>query len=118
DEGIPLGALKLPRNTDLARFEILLFQARLCQSANLPLPVPLKVDRVPGGARLGFVTIGSNGQPEVDVYIDCLVFPGTDNYGPEFRAIRNGPQKAQIPPAEARIMRSLLEALKKCVEIT
>lgn len=75
-----------------------------------------QVDKIPGGARLGFITVG-DGQTEVLVYIDCLVFPGTDNSAPIFRAIRNGPMKDQPPPGEPRIMRSLLDALKKCVEI-
>ncbi|KAL0338661.1 UNVERIFIED_CONTAM: Sorting nexin 1 [Sesamum angustifolium] len=88
----------------------------LCQGANLPLPVPLKVDKIPGGARLGFITVG-DGETEVLVYIDCLVFPATDTSVPMFRAIRNGPMKDQPPPGEPRIMRSLLDALKKCVEI-
>ncbi|KAI3471793.1 hypothetical protein Pfo_028446 [Paulownia fortunei] len=115
---VSLGTMKLPLDTDVARFETLLFQwgNSLCQGANLPLPVPLKVDKIPGGARLGFITVG-DGQTEVLVYIDCLVFPGTDNSAPLFRAIRNGPLKDQPPPGEPRIMRSLLDALKKCVEI-
>ncbi|KAL7137336.1 hypothetical protein ABFS83_10G084200 [Erythranthe nasuta] len=118
DDGVSLGTMKLPSNTDVARFETLLFQwgNSLCQGANLPLPLPLKVDKIPGGARLGFITIG-DGETEVVVYIDCLVFPGTDNSAPVFRAIRNGPKKDQPPPGEPRIMRSLLDALKKCVEI-
>ncbi|XP_057777966.1 uncharacterized protein LOC130996682 [Salvia miltiorrhiza] len=118
EEGVSLGTMKLPSDTDVARFETLLFQwgNSLCQGANLPLPLPLKVDKIPGGARLGFITIG-DGETEVPVYIDCLVFPGTDSSAPVFRAIRNGPKKDQPPPGEPRIMRSMLEALKKCVEI-
>ncbi|XP_010520700.1 PREDICTED: uncharacterized protein LOC104799754 isoform X3 [Tarenaya hassleriana] len=44
EEGVSLGTMKLPLDTDLARFETLLFQwaNSLCQGANLPLPVPLK----------------------------------------------------------------------------
>lgn len=76
----------------------------------------MQVDKIPGGARLGFITIG-DGKTEVLVYIDCLVFPATADSGPVFRAIRNGPLKDQSPPGEPRIMRSLLEALKKSVEI-
>ncbi|GER41877.1 myb domain protein 3r-3 [Striga asiatica] len=118
EDGVSLGTMKLPPDTDVTRFETLLFQwgNSLCQGANLPLPVPLKVDKIPGGARLGFITIG-NGETEVLVYIDCVVFPGSENSGPMFRAIRNGPKKAQPPPGEPRIMRSLLDALRKCVEI-
>ncbi|KAL2508816.1 hypothetical protein Fot_32463 [Forsythia ovata] len=118
EDGVSLGTMKLPANTDLSRFETLLFQwaNSLCQGANLPMPVPLKVDKIPGGARLGFITIG-DGETEVLVYIDCLVFPASDSSGPLFRAIRNGPMKNQPPPGEPRIMRGLLDALKKSVEI-
>ncbi|XP_017977262.1 PREDICTED: uncharacterized protein LOC18598288 isoform X2 [Theobroma cacao] len=100
EDGISLGTMKLPSNTDLQRFETLLFQ----------------IDKIPGGARLGFITIG-DGKTDVLVYIDCLVFPATDGSGPMFRAIRNGPLKDQSPPGEPRIMRSLLQALQKSVEI-
>ena len=74
------------------------------------------MDKIAGGARLGFITIG-DGETEVLVYIDCLVFPATESSGPIFRAIRNGPLKDQPPPGEPRIMRSLLQALQKSVEI-
>ncbi|TYI10823.1 hypothetical protein ES332_A09G167900v1 [Gossypium tomentosum] len=118
ENGVSLGTMKLPSNTDIQRFETLLFQwaNSLCQGANLPLPVPLKIDKIAGGARLGFITVG-DGKTEVLVYIDCLVFPATDNSGPIFRAIRNGTLKDQSPPGEPRIMRSLLQALQKSVEI-
>lgn len=76
----------------------------------------VQVDKIPGGARLGFITIG-DGKTEVLVYIDCLVFPPTDGSVPIFRATRNGQLKDQPPPGEPRIMRSLLAALKKSVEI-
>ncbi|KAI3867911.1 hypothetical protein MKX03_011610 [Papaver bracteatum] len=118
-EGVSLGTMKLPANIDIPRFESLLFQwaNSLCQGSNLPLPYPLKVDKITGGARLGFITIGNDGNTEVYVYIDCLVIPSTDGTGPVFQATRNGGAKDQTPPGEPRIMRSLLEALKKCVEI-
>ncbi|KAK4749915.1 hypothetical protein SAY87_027364 [Trapa incisa] len=169
DDGVSLGTMKLPPDTDLPRFETLLFQwaNSLCQGANLPLPVPLKVsaflmtllygqkcnfcssvshginevlkfdgsspaaglviayflfvtiqqvDKIPGGARLGFITI-EDGKTEVLVYIDCQVFPPTDGANPMFRAMRNGPSKDQPPPGEPRIMRSLLGALQKSVAI-
>ncbi|XP_031252102.1 uncharacterized protein LOC116109991 [Pistacia vera] len=118
EDGVSLGTMKLPLDTDLQRFDSLLFQwaNSLCQGANLPLPVPLKVDKIPGGARLGFITIG-DGETEVLVYIDCLVFPATSSSGPIFRAIRSGPLKDKPPPGEPRIMRSLLQALQKSVEI-
>ncbi|XP_072965215.1 uncharacterized protein [Typha angustifolia] len=118
DGGISLGSVKLPGNTDIALFETLLFQwaNSLCQGANLPLPVPLKVDKVQGGVRLGFIEI-DDGKTEVLVYIDCVVFPATDSSGPLFQAIRNGTMKDKVPPGEPRIMRSLLQALQKAVEI-
>ncbi|XP_054820416.1 uncharacterized protein LOC129319381 isoform X2 [Prosopis cineraria] len=100
DDGVSLGTMVLPMDTDLKRFESLLFQ----------------VDKIPGGARLGFITV-ADGKTEVLVYIDCLVFPATDNSAPMFRAIRNGLLKGKDPPGEPRIMRSLLQALKKSVEI-
>ncbi|CAA6660646.1 unnamed protein product [Spirodela intermedia] len=115
DDGVSLGTMKLPPNTDLTRFETLLFQP--LQGATQPLPVPLKVDRVRGGARLGFVKMG-DGEVEVPVYIDCFVVPASGGAaGPMFRAVRNGPQKDEVAPGEQRIMRSLLEALQKSVQI-
>ncbi|XP_020704739.1 uncharacterized protein LOC110115739 isoform X3 [Dendrobium catenatum] len=47
DDGISLGTMKLPTDTDITLFETLLFQwaNSLCQGANLPLPVPLKEER-------------------------------------------------------------------------
>ncbi|EAY76578.1 hypothetical protein OsI_04525 [Oryza sativa Indica Group] len=117
DDGVSLGTVKLPANIDIARFETLLFQwgNSLCQGATLPLPVPLRVDKVEGGVRLGFMAV-DDGVTQVLVYIDCLVSPATAASGPVFRAIRNGPMKDQEPPGEPRIMRSLLEALQKCIQ--
>ncbi|XP_006646498.1 uncharacterized protein LOC102721231 [Oryza brachyantha] len=118
DDGVSLGTVKLPANIDIARFETLLFQwaNSLCQGANLPLPVPLRVDKVEGGVRLGFMAV-EDGATQVLVYIDCLVSPATAASGPVFRAIRNGPMKDQEPPGEPRIMRSLLQALQKSIQI-
>jgi len=76
----------------------------------------IQVDKIAGGARLGFITI-ENGKTEVLVYIDCLVSPSNQNSAPMFRAIRNGPLKDKVPPGEPRIMRSLLQALQKSIEI-
>ncbi|XP_058079888.1 uncharacterized protein LOC131228074 [Magnolia sinica] len=117
-EGVSLGTMKLPPDTDVGRFETLLFQwaNSLCQGANLPLPVPLKVDKIKGGVRLGFIKV-EDGMTEVCVYIDCLVFAETKESGPFFQAVRNGPLKDQPPPGEPRIMRSLLQALKMSAEI-
>ncbi|KAM0947460.1 hypothetical protein DsansV1_C08g0086511 [Dioscorea sansibarensis] len=118
EDGVSLGTMILPPDVDIARFETLLFQwaNSLSQGANLPLPVPLKVDRIEGGARLGFTDV-DDGKTEVRVYIDCLVFAATESSAPLFRAIRNGPFKNRAPPGEPRIMRSLLQALQKSVEI-
>ncbi|KAK1309668.1 hypothetical protein QJS10_CPA08g01441 [Acorus calamus] len=117
-DGVSLGTMRLPANIDVDRFELLLFQwaNSLCQGANLPLPTPLKVDRVKGGARLGFTTVGDD-KADVSVYIDCLVFPATGDSDPMFRAIRNGSLKDNPPPGEPRIMRSLLQALQKSIQI-
>ncbi|KAJ0088492.1 hypothetical protein Patl1_32628 [Pistacia atlantica] len=87
----------------------------LCQGANLPLPVPLKIKYLVEHD-WDLLTIG-DGETEVLVYIDCLVFPATSSSGPIFRAIRSGPLKDKPPPGEPRIMRSLLQALQKSVEI-
>ncbi|KAJ1286336.1 hypothetical protein BS78_03G345500 [Paspalum vaginatum] len=118
EDGVSLGTVKLPGNIDIGRFESLLFQwgNSLCQGANLPLPVPLKVDKVEGGIRLGFVAV-EDGATQTLVYIDCLVSPAPDGSGPVFRAIRNGPMKDKEPPGEPRIMRSLLQALEKSIQI-
>ncbi|XP_071690044.1 uncharacterized protein [Rutidosis leptorrhynchoides] len=119
EEGVSLGTMKLPMNTDLNRFESLLFQwaNSMSQGAQLPLPMPLKVDKIQGGVRLGFITIG-DGVTEVPVYIDCLVFPAdASSSTPFFRAVRDGPMKDRSPPGEPRIMKSLLAALKKSVEL-
>ncbi|VVA94685.1 unnamed protein product [Arabis nemorensis] len=120
DDGVSLGTMKLPLDTDVARFETLLFQwaNSLCQGANIPLPVPLKVDRISGGARLGFIVMEDEGKTDVPVYIDCLVYQTTESgSGPVFIATRNGRKKDKAPPGEERIMRSLLGALKRAVEI-
>ncbi|KAL6840100.1 hypothetical protein ACP4OV_029910 [Aristida adscensionis] len=118
DDGVTLGTVKLPGNIDIPRFETLLFQwgNSLCQGANLPLPVPLKVDKVEGGIRLAFIEI-DDGATQTLVYIDCLVSPATASSGPVFQAIRNGPMKDKEPPGEPRIMRSLLQALQKSIQI-
>ncbi|KAL3327506.1 hypothetical protein AABB24_035271 [Solanum stoloniferum] len=118
DDGVSLGTMKLPKDIDLARFEALLFQwaNSLCQGAMLPLPMPLKVDKIPRGARVCFISV-DDAQTEVLAYIDCMVFPATETSPPIFRAIRNGPSRDKAPPGEPRIMRSLLGALQKSVEI-
>ncbi|KEH42000.1 hypothetical protein MtrunA17_Chr1g0178341 [Medicago truncatula] len=116
DDGVSLGTMKLPVNIDLQRFDSLLFQwaNSLCQGASLPLSTPLKVDKIPGGARLGFIDIG---ETEVLVYIDCLVFKPNESSPPVFQATRHGRMKDKVPQGEPRIMRSLMEALQKSVQI-
>ncbi|KAK3162551.1 hypothetical protein QOZ80_1BG0090850 [Eleusine coracana subsp. coracana] len=118
DDGVSLGTVKLPGNIDVPRFETLLFQwgNSLCQGANLPLPVPLKVDKIEGGIRLGFIAI-EDGATQTLVYIDCVIFQAPDGSGPVFQATRNGPMKDKEPPGEPRIMRSLLVALEKSIQI-
>ena len=63
-----------------------------------------------------FIVIG-DGETEVLAYIDCLVFPPDGGSGPIFRAVRNGRLKDQALPGEPRIMRSLMQALQKSVQI-
>ncbi|CAD6229003.1 unnamed protein product [Miscanthus lutarioriparius] len=107
DDGVSLGTVKLPGNIDIARFESLLFQEKfVCSQA----------DKVEGGIRLGFIAV-EDGSTQTLVYIDCLVSPAPDGSGLVFQAIRNGPMKDKQPPGEPRIMRSLLEALQKCIQI-
>ncbi|XP_074311817.1 uncharacterized protein LOC141647503 [Silene latifolia] len=119
DEGVSLGTMKLPADTDLPRFETLLFQwaNSLCQGAQLPLPMPLKVDKIEGGVNIGFVEI-DDGKTDVPVYIKCVVIPGSNaSEGPKFIATRKGALRNKVPPGEPRIMKSLLAALQKSVEI-
>ncbi|KAH9617410.1 hypothetical protein KSS87_001861 [Heliosperma pusillum] len=119
DEGVSLGTMKLPLDTDVPRFETLLFQwaNSLCQGAQLPLPMPLKVDKIEGGVNIGFVEI-DDGKTEVSVYINCLVVPGSNaSESPKFIATRKGALRNKVPPGEPRIMKSLLAALQKSVEI-
>lgn len=76
----------------------------------------LQIDKIAGGVRLGFSVIEDE-ITDVPVHIDCLVYPPTDGVIPVYRAVRNGPKKDQTAPGEQRIMKSLLAALKKSVEI-
>lgn len=82
------------------------------------------MDRISGGARLGFIVMEDEGKTDVPVYIDCLVYQNEESgsgsgsgSGPVFIATRNGRKKDKAPPGEERIMRSLLGALKRAVEI-
>ncbi|BBM98576.1 hypothetical protein MPTK1_1g14530 [Marchantia polymorpha subsp. ruderalis] len=114
---VQLATGKIPDDVDLKLFENLLFQwgASLTQNANLPLPVPLKVDKIEGGVRLGYVRV-VDAKCEDVVHIDVVVFPaGDDQPKAMFRALRNGLMKDQTPPAEPLIMQSLLQALKTAV---
>lgn len=119
DEGVSLGTMKLSRDINIPRFETLLFQwaNSLNQGAQMPLPCPIKVDKIEGGVRLGFVSI-EDGKANVEVYIDCTVIPGSnDSEGHMFRAIRKGALKDRVPPGEPRIMKSLLAALKTSAQL-
>ncbi|KAH7331315.1 hypothetical protein KP509_20G026100 [Ceratopteris richardii] len=117
-EPVSLGTVKLPANVDLERLEVLLYQwgNSLTQNANLPLPVPIKVDKIEGGVRLGYIRL-VDGAIENIAHIDCLVFPGTKDSSAMFRALRNGQLKDQVPPGEPVIMQSLLQCLKKSIEL-
>uniref|UniRef100_A0A803L2Y1 DUF7148 domain-containing protein n=1 Tax=Chenopodium quinoa TaxID=63459 RepID=A0A803L2Y1_CHEQI len=119
DEGVSLGTMRLPSDTDVPRHLMINKQwaNSLNQGAQLPLPVPLKVDKIEGGVRLGFVEI-DDGKTQVRVYIDCQVITGSNDSGPlTFRATRKGALKNKVPLGEPRIMKSLLAALKTSVEI-
>nr|ABK22897.1 unknown [Picea sitchensis] len=100
-EPISLGTMQLPSNVDVKKIESLLFQ----------------VDKVKGGIRLGFVQI-NEGKVEDLVHIDCLVFPSVEGSSAVFRALRNGKLKNETPPGEPMIMRSLLQALKKSIDLS
>lgn len=85
-------------------------------NANLPLPTPLKVDRVKGGVRLGYIRI-NEGVIEDLVHIDVIVNAAEGDQKPYFQATRNGQFKDKVPPAEPLIMQSLLQALKKSIQL-
>lgn len=118
-EPVSLGTVKLPANVNLLKLETLLFQwgSSLTQNANLPLPVPLKVDKISGGIRLGYIKV-TDGAIEELVHIDCLVSQATTDSNPMFRAVRSGRFKDQVPPGEPAIMQSLLQALRKSIELS
>ncbi|KAL2650181.1 hypothetical protein R1flu_018309 [Riccia fluitans] len=114
---IQLATAKIPDDVDLKLFENLLYQwgTSLTQNANLPLPVPLKVDRIAGGVRLGYVKVVEAVVEEV-CHIDVVVFPKSeDDPKAIVRALRNGKLKDTTPPAEPLIMQSLFQALKTAV---
>ena len=71
----------------------------------------VQVDKVKGGIRLGFVQI-NEGKVENLVHIECLIFPAV------FRALQNGHLKNETPPGEPMIMQSLLQALKKSIDLS
>lgn len=118
DEPVSLGTMKLPPNVDLQKMETLLFQwgNSLTQGASLPLTAPLKVEKVNGGVRLGFIRV-NEGKVEDLVHIDCRVFPATEGSTAMFRALRNGKLKNETPPGESAIMQRLLPALKKSINL-
>eukprot|EP00250_Pteridium_aquilinum_P006136 c16110_g1_i1 orf=73-636(+) len=119
-EPISLGTVKLPANVNLQKLEGLLYQwgNSLTQNANLPLPLPIKVDKIEGGVRLGYIRL-VNGVIEDLAHIDCVVYSGsTKESSAMFRAVRCGRYKNEVPPGEPIIMQSLLQALKKSIELS
>lgn len=118
-EPVSLGTVKLPPDVNLQRLEVLIYQwgSNLTQNANLPLPVPIKVDKIDGGVRLGYIRL-MDGAIEDLAHIDCVVYPGTRDSSAMFRAVRNGRLKNEVPPGEPVIMQSLLQALKKSIELS
>ncbi|KAJ7534753.1 hypothetical protein O6H91_12G002400 [Diphasiastrum complanatum] len=117
-EPISLGTAKLPPDVDLQKLETLLFQwgNSLTQNAYLPLPAPIRVDKVDYGVRLGYIKVTA-GVIESLVHIDILVLPATANSQAMFRAVRNGRLKDMVPPGEPVIMQSLLQALKTSIDL-
>lgn len=118
-EPISLGTVKLPANVNLEKLENLLYQwgNSLTQNANLPLPAPIKVDKIEGGVRLGYIRL-VDGAVEDLAHIDCVVFSGSTGGSPMFRAVRSGRLKDQVPPGEPLIMQSLLQSLKKSIALS
>ncbi|KAG0569814.1 hypothetical protein KC19_6G118300 [Ceratodon purpureus] len=117
-EGVSLGTALLPPDVDLGRLESLLFQwgNSLTANANLPLPTSLKVDKVKGGVRLGYIRI-NEGAIEDLVHIDVTVNAAEGDQKAYFQATRNGQFKDKVPPGEPLIMQSLLQALRKSIQI-
>ncbi|KAH9573807.1 hypothetical protein CY35_01G020500 [Sphagnum magellanicum] len=117
-EPVSLGTAILPPDVDLPKLEALLFQwgNSITQNASLPLPYPLKVDKVEGGVRLGYISL-NNGVIENLVHIDVIVSPAEGDSNAMFQALRNGRYKDKVPPGEPVIMQSLLQALRQSIQI-
>lgn len=75
-----------------------------------------QVDRVEGGVRLGYVAL-NDGVVENLLHIDVTVSPGVGGGKPTFQAVRSGRYKTRVPPGEQTIMQSLLQALRKAVDL-
>jgi len=118
EEGVSLATALLPDGVNLGRLESLLFQwgNSLTANANLPLPTALKVDKVKGGVRLGYIRL-NDGAIEDLVHIDVTVHAAEGDQKAYFQATRNGQYKDKVPPAEPLIMQSLLQALRKSIQI-
>lgn len=118
-EPVSLGTVKLAADVNLRKLEGFLYQwgSSLTQNASLPLPAPIKVDKIDGGVRIGYIKV-INGAVEDLVHIDCLVSPATPNSDAMFRAVRSGRLKDLVPPGEPIIMQSLLQALRKSIELS
>eukprot|EP00850_Spirogloea_muscicola_P000376 SM000001S04778 [mRNA] locus=s1:2121521:2122741:- [translate_table: standard] len=116
---ISLGTAQLPADIDLKKLDGYLFQwaNSVTQSANLPLPLPLKVDKLDNGVRLGYIRV-VNGEVEPIVNIDVTLTPASGDETAMFRAVRSGPLKGQAPPGEPTLMQSMLAALKKAVPLS
>ncbi|GJP63313.1 hypothetical protein CLOP_g20385 [Closterium sp. NIES-67] len=117
-EVVSLGTAVLPGDCDLESLEAMMAQwaTSLTQNANLPLQSPLKVDRVPGGVRLGVEVSEDDTTRPVDIIV--TVEPASAESPAMFRAVRAGPHCQLTPPGEPALMASMLSALRKSVALS
>jgi hypothetical protein len=76
-----------------------------------------QVDRIEGGVRLGYIRLVEDVIEDL-LHIDCVVYPASPDSGAIFRALRCGRCKDETPPGEQIIMQSLLQALKKSIQLS
>lgn len=116
--GVSLGTARLPDDVNLRQLESLLYQWAndLTANGNLPLPIPIKVDKKEGGISIGFVRL-RDGRVEAPVSIDISLSAAGGGRPAMFRAVRTGASKDQVPPGEPIIMQSLLQALKMAIPL-
>ena len=76
-----------------------------------------QVDKIDGGVRLGYIRL-VDGRIEDLCHIDCVIFPASPDSSAIFRALRSGRFKDQAAPGEQIIMQSLLQALKKSIQLS